>query len=96
MPRKEPHARPTSSPASHHPHRCRRRVVRQRTLPVETATPSSAIANDTVWTDTDGNEILAQGGNLLEVGSMYYWVGQKLVSGEPKAVNLYSSTDLEN
>ncbi|MFD5989684.1 hypothetical protein [Streptomyces cyaneofuscatus] len=26
---------------------------------------------------------------------MYYWVGQKLVS-EPKAVNLYSSTDLEN
>ncbi|MEV6855170.1 family 43 glycosylhydrolase [Streptomyces microflavus] len=66
------------------------------TMPAHAAEPSSVIANDTVWKDTDGNEILAQGGNVLKVGSTYYWVGQKLVSGQPKAVNLYSSTDLEN
>ncbi|RPK55086.1 Glycosyl hydrolases family 43 [Streptomyces sp. ADI96-02] len=65
-------------------------------LPAHAAGPSSVIANDTAWTDTDGNEILAQGGNVLKVGSIYYWVGQKLVSGQPKTINLYSSTDLEN
>ncbi|MFE8977621.1 family 43 glycosylhydrolase [Streptomyces cyaneofuscatus] len=64
--------------------------------PAQAAESSSYIANDTVWTDTSGKEILAQGGNVLKVGSTYYWVGQKLVSGTPKAVNLYSSTDLEN
>ncbi|MFD7638997.1 family 43 glycosylhydrolase, partial [Streptomyces sp. NPDC059873] len=66
------------------------------TLPAHAAGPSSVIANDTVWTDTDGNPILAQGGNVLKVGATYYWVGTKLVSGRPKQVNLYSSTDLEN
>ncbi|MYR89101.1 family 43 glycosylhydrolase [Streptomyces sp. SID685] len=65
------------------------------TLPASAA-PSSVIANDTVWTDTDGNPILAQGGNVLKVGSTYYWVGSKLVHNQPKQVNLYSSTDLEH
>ncbi|MFF6981356.1 hypothetical protein ACFZAV_27520 [Streptomyces sp. NPDC008343] len=60
------------------------------------AESTSSIANDTVWTDTAGNPVLAQGGTVLKVGSTYYWVGQKLVSGQPKAINLYSSTDLEN
>lgn len=64
--------------------------------PANAAARASSIANDTVWTDTDGNPILAQGGNVLKVDSTYYWVGQKLVKGQPKAVNLYSSTDLEN
>ncbi|MFC8093458.1 family 43 glycosylhydrolase [Streptomyces sp. NPDC057301] len=60
------------------------------------AEPSSHLANDTVWKDTDGNPILAQGGNVLKVGNTYYWVGQALAIGQPKAINLYSSTDLEN
>ncbi|MFF1418147.1 family 43 glycosylhydrolase [Streptomyces sp. NPDC058280] len=60
------------------------------------AEPASFIANDTMWHDTAGNEILAQGGNVLKVGSTYYWAGTKLVSGAAKDVNLYSSTDLEN
>ncbi|MEV7253591.1 family 43 glycosylhydrolase [Streptomyces cyaneofuscatus] len=64
--------------------------------PVQAAEPTSVIANDTVWRDTAGQPILAQGGNVLKVGSTYYLVGQKLVSGQPKAINLYSSTDLEN
>ncbi|MFD5340656.1 family 43 glycosylhydrolase [Streptomyces hawaiiensis] len=64
--------------------------------PAHATVPDSVIANDTVWKDTDGNPILAQGGNVLKVGSTYYWVGQRLVKGQPKAVNLYSSTDLEN
>ncbi|MEU9919019.1 family 43 glycosylhydrolase [Streptomyces sp. NPDC051001] len=66
------------------------------TSPAHAVESGSVIANDTVWTDTDGNPILAQGGNVLKVGPTYYWVGQKLVKGQPKAVNLYSSTDLEN
>ncbi|MEU9228862.1 family 43 glycosylhydrolase [Streptomyces massasporeus] len=60
------------------------------------AEPPSHLSNDTVWKDTDGNPILAQGGNVLKVGNTYYWVGQALVAGQPKAINLYSSTDLEN
>ncbi|MEV8434701.1 family 43 glycosylhydrolase (plasmid) [Streptomyces sp. HUAS 31] len=66
------------------------------TLPAQAAEPSSYVANDTVWKDTDGNPILAQGGNVLKVGGTYYWVGQGIVRGEAKALNLYSSTDLEN
>ncbi|MFF4935064.1 family 43 glycosylhydrolase [Streptomyces griseofuscus] len=67
------------------------------TLPAEAVIPSSAIANDTVWHDMDGAEILAQGGNVLKVGSTYYWVGSQLVHGDPyKQVNLYKSTDLEH
>ncbi|MFJ1787041.1 family 43 glycosylhydrolase [Streptomyces anulatus] len=65
-------------------------------IPAHAAGPSSVIANDTVWTDSAGNPILAQGGNVLKVGTTYYWVGTQLESGRPKHVNLYRSTDLEN
>ncbi|MFJ6727853.1 family 43 glycosylhydrolase [Streptomyces sp. NPDC091281] len=59
------------------------------------ADPVPSVANDTVWRDTAGDPVLAQGGNVLKVGSAYYWVGTSLVSGQPKHVNLYRSTDLE-
>ncbi|KOV51073.1 hypothetical protein ADL00_41790 [Streptomyces sp. AS58] len=66
------------------------------TQPVQAAEPSSYIANDTVWRTVDGQEILAQGGNVFKHQGVYYWVGSELTSGQPKAINLYSSTDLEN
>ncbi|MET9670312.1 family 43 glycosylhydrolase [Streptomyces sp. NPDC006475] len=66
------------------------------TQPVQAAEPPSYIANDTVWRTIDGKEILAQGGNVFKHQGVYYWAGSELTSGKPKAVNLYSSTDLEN
>jgi hypothetical protein len=62
--------------------------------PAQAAGPTATIANDTVWKDTSGNPILAQGGNVLQVGSTYYWVGVSLKAGPNKSVNLYRSTDL--
>ncbi|MFF6983509.1 family 43 glycosylhydrolase [Streptomyces sp. NPDC008343] len=67
-------------------------------LPAQAATSSPVIANDTVWKDTAGNPIHAQGGNVLKVGSTYYWVGVELTRGipnDPKKINLYRSTNLE-
>ena len=66
--------------------------------PPASAAPVQRIANDTIWHDTAGAEIKAQGGNVLKIGSTYYWVGAELEpSPDPeKAVNLYSSNDLEN
>jgi hypothetical protein len=59
------------------------------------ASPSATnIANDTTWTDTSGTAIAAQGGNVQKVGSTWYWVGTDLTSGQPKSINLYSSSDL--
>lgn len=63
-------------------------------LPAQAAGPTPSIANDTVWNDDAGNPIRAQGGNVLHVGSTYYWVGVSFKDGPNKNVNLYSSTDL--
>lgn len=59
------------------------------------------IRNDTVWTDTTGNEIKAQGGNILKVGTTYYWYGAEIGTAygpaEPnnfRNVKCYSSTNL--
>jgi hypothetical protein len=69
--------------------------------PALAAAPSDHIANDTVWKDTAGNEIKAQGGNVFKEGSTWYWVGTQMdaaVGGviSPKAINLYRSTDLQS
>jgi hypothetical protein len=66
--------------------------------PVAQAAQKTTIANDTVWRDTAGNEIKAQGGSILKVGSTWYWAGTQLDDGKTgfKAVNLYSSSDLTN
>ncbi|KAF9058485.1 Arabinanase/levansucrase/invertase [Rhodocollybia butyracea] len=47
-----------------------------------------------VWTDTDGNKIDAHGGQILQEGSTFYWVGAAYSNNE--VANLYSSTDLLN
>jgi len=72
------------------------------TAPAAAAAPYPDIANDTVWEDTAGNQIKAQGGNVFKEGSTWYWVGTGMdKSPDPdnllaKSINLYSSPDLEN
>jgi hypothetical protein len=51
------------------------------------------ITNDSIWRDSSGNEILAQGGDIIKVGSIFYWYGYDLAHGD---VRCYSSTDLKN
>jgi hypothetical protein len=64
--------------------------------PAAHATGADHIENDTQWIDAAGNPILAQGGNVQKAGATWYWVGSALVAGQPKSINLYSSTDLTN
>jgi hypothetical protein len=70
--------------------------------PATADTSQAAIANDTVWTDTSGNPIKAQGGNVFKEGSTWYWVGTAMDpspdTSHPlaKSINLYSSPDLEH
>ena len=50
-----------------------------------------------VWNDTSGTAIQAHGGDLLKVGSTYYWYGEDHTNGYPsETVSCYSSTDLMN
>lgn len=51
------------------------------------------IENDTVWKDTDGNEILCQGGGIYEESGVYYWVGTDMTFD---GIRCYSSRDLKN
>ena len=55
------------------------------------------ICNDQIWVDTDGNEILAQGGDVTKVENTYYWFGAEFQE-EPKftSIKCYSSDDLIN
>ena len=58
------------------------------------AQSDTVIVNDTVWKDTDGNEVVAGfGGHITKVGDTYYWVGT-----DPRptdgSVRLYSSKTL--
>ena len=50
------------------------------------------ITNNSVWHDSAGNEIIAQGGSMLKVGGTYYWYGFDTSSADD--VRCYSSTDL--
>lgn len=54
------------------------------------------ITNGSDWLDTAGNPIQANSGNILKVGSTYYWYGEHAVSGKFDSVNVYTSTDLKN
>ncbi len=51
------------------------------------------IVNDTVWLDTSGQEIIAQGGSMIKVGKVYYWYGYDIKKND---VRLYTSSDLVN
>jgi hypothetical protein len=53
------------------------------------------IRNDTVWRDTDGNEIWCNGGHMIREGDTFWWVGYDTAPGHwPWKVNLYSSKNL--
>ncbi|MFJ2046699.1 AbfB domain-containing protein [Paenibacillus taichungensis] len=65
-------------------------------LPERTSAASVTITNGSDWLDTAGNPIQANSGNILKVGSTYYWYGEHAVSGKFDSVNVYSSTDLKN
>ncbi len=57
---------------------------------------SVTITNGTDWKDTAGNPIQANSGNILKVGSTYYWYGEHATNGTFDKVNVYTSTDLKN
>lgn len=61
-----------------------------------TSAASVTITNGSDWLDTAGNPIQANSGNILKVGSTYYWYGEHAVSGKFDSVNVYTSTDLKN
>ncbi|WP_240343005.1 AbfB domain-containing protein [Paenibacillus sp. ALJ109b] len=64
--------------------------------PERTSAASVTITNGSDWLDTTGNPIQANSGNILKVGSTYYWYGEHAVSGKFDSVNVYTSTDLKN
>ncbi|KAJ3729519.1 Arabinanase/levansucrase/invertase [Lentinula raphanica] len=55
---------------------------------------ASWIVPGAVWTDTSGNKIDAHGGQILQEGNTFYWVGSAYSNNE--VPNIYSSTDLLN
>ncbi|KAJ3792882.1 Arabinanase/levansucrase/invertase [Lentinula aff. detonsa] len=55
---------------------------------------ASWIVPGAVWTDTSGNKIDAHGGQILQEGTTFYWVGSAYSNNE--VPNIYSSTDLLN
>ncbi len=58
----------------------------------------ATITNGGYWDDVDGKRIEAHGGGFLNVDGTWYWVGEDKShnSGNFKAVNLYSSPDLQH
>ncbi|SDS30011.1 Ricin-type beta-trefoil lectin domain-like [Paenibacillaceae bacterium GAS479] len=54
----------------------------------------AAIVNNTNWFDTDGNQIWAQGGWVMQEGNTFYWYGVDYSVANQKKVNLYTSTDM--
>ncbi len=65
----------------------------------ELATQATRIlSNETVWHDTNGNKILAQGGMVTKVGSTYYWIGAEFPSDDYRfsAIKCYASNDLKS
>lgn len=64
--------------------------------PERTDAANVTISNGSDWLDTAGNPIHANSGNILKVGSTYYWYGEHAVGGKFDSVNVYTSTDLKN
>lgn len=55
------------------------------------------IDNNSLWRDTEGQEIKAQGGCILEDGKVFHWIGPEFESGNFHfhALNHYTSPDLQ-
>ena len=52
------------------------------------------IVNGTPWLDTQGNEIWCNGGQTLQKGDTWYWVGYDTGPGREWSIKLYSSKNL--
>ena len=53
------------------------------------------IQNDTVWKDTNGNEIWCNGGHMIREGDTFYWVGYETKPRTGfRSIKLYSSANL--
>lgn len=60
-----------------------------------TANAQSIISPGATWDATNGSMITAHGGQILQEGSTYYWIGEVDTSGgEMAGINCYSSTNL--
>jgi Glycosyl hydrolases family 43 len=59
---------------------------------------AGTIDNHSIWRDTGGNEIKAQGGCILQEGNVFHWIGAEFESADFhfRAINRYTSTDLQN
>jgi hypothetical protein len=56
---------------------------------------TGTIRNDTVWKDTNGNEIWCNGGHMIRQGHIFYWVGYETKPRTGfRSIKLYSSTNL--
>lgn len=56
-----------------------------------TGTITNATSSATIWRDTAGNEIINNCGNVMQVGSTFYWYGWDKYA---HTVNVYTSTTL--
>ncbi len=54
------------------------------------------IKNGVLWTDTDGKTVQAHGGNIIQVGKMWYLIGEDRSDSWNPDVNLYSSENLRD
>jgi hypothetical protein len=61
------------------------------------AAATVTVTPGTVWTDTSGAVIQAHGEGIIQVGGVYYWLGEDKTNGSPfQNVRCYSSTDLKS
>jgi hypothetical protein len=58
---------------------------------------SVMIDNNSIWADSDGEEIKAQGGGIFLEDDIFHWIGPEFESGNYNfhAINHYTSTDLK-
>ena len=66
-------------------------------LPISAAENPPTITADAPWMDTQGQEIQAQGGCVVQQGPRLFWYGMAFTSsGAPQEVRCYTSSDLAN
>jgi len=80
---------------SYYENRCSYRPPRRAELSSTEGKHVGTIQNNTIWKDTDGNEIWCNGGHMIRQDDTFYWVGYKT---KPRmgfrSIKLYSSTNL--
>jgi hypothetical protein len=66
--------------------------------PIISDTTSVFIDNNSTWYDTNGEEIKAQGGCIIQENNCFHWFGPHFESTDYhfRAINHYTSTDLKN